>query len=97
MSSSFMFDDPSSRIPTVQPETEKAPAATPAVSVAVEKFRSCRWYRAAEDSQPECCSHRDVLPIAGTTGFDPEAWCPDCTFYKVRRTPRKRPVEDYRY
>jgi hypothetical protein len=38
-----------------------------------------------------------VLPIAGTTGFDPEAWCPDCAFYKVRRTPRKRPVEDYRY
>lgn len=97
MSSSFMFDDPSSRIPTVQPETEKAAAETPAVSVAVGKFRSCRWYRAAEDGLPECCSHRDVLPIAGTTGFDPEAWCPDCTFYKVRRTPRKRPVEDYRY
>jgi hypothetical protein len=38
-----------------------------------------------------------VLPIAGVSGFDPEAWCPDCTFYKVRRTPRKRPVEDYRY
>jgi len=92
-----MFDDPSSRIPTVQPETEKAAAETPAVSVAVGKFRSCRWYRAAEDGLPECCSHRDVLPIAGTTGFDPEAWCPDCTFYKVRRTPRKRPVEDYRY
>jgi hypothetical protein len=90
-----MFDDPSSRLPS--PPTETAAAQAPAVSVAVEKFRSCRWYQKAEDAQPECCSHRDVLPIAGVSGFDPEAWCPDCTFYKVRRTPRKRPVEDYRY
>jgi hypothetical protein len=90
-----MFDDPSSRAPSVP--AEKTPD-TPAVSAAVERFRSCRWYRAADDSQPECCSHRDVLPLAGTTGFDPEAWCPECTFYKVRRTPRKRNYEqDYRY
>jgi hypothetical protein len=89
-----MFDDPSSRIPPAPAGT--AADALPA-SAAVEKFRSCRWYRAPEESQPECCSHRDVLPLAGTTGFDPEAWCPDCAFYKVRRTPRKRPVEDYRY
>ena len=25
---------------------------------------------------PECCGHRDVLPMAGTTGFDPEAVVP---------------------
>jgi hypothetical protein len=91
-----MFDDPGSRLPTAS--TDKAAADAPAASVAVEKFKSCRWFRKSEDSQPECCSHRDVLPLAGTTGFDPEAWCPDCTFYKVRRTPRKRPIEeDYRY
>ena len=41
--------------------------------------------------------HRDVLPIAGTTGFDAQAWCPDCSFYKLRRTPKKRSPEDYRY
>jgi hypothetical protein len=35
--------------------------------------------------------------MAGTTGFDPEAWCPDCTFYKLRRTPKKREPSDYRY
>ena len=23
-------------------------------------------------------------------GFDPEAWCPDCAFFKLRRTPKKR-------
>ena len=92
-----MFDDPISRLPSTPTPTEHAVADAPAVSVAVEKFRSCRWYCKAKDAQPEYCSHRDVLPIAGATGFVPEAWCPDCTFYKVRRTPRKRPVEDYRY
>jgi hypothetical protein len=35
--------------------------------------------------------------MAGTSGFDPGAWCPDCSFYKVRRIPKKRPVEDYGY
>jgi hypothetical protein len=29
--------------------------------------------------------------MAGTAGFDVEAWCPDCGFYKVRRNPRKHP------
>ena len=42
------------------------------------KFKSCRWRRPPEDG-PECCGHRDVLPIAGTS-FNPEAWCPDCQF-----------------
>ena len=71
-----------------------AEAATPAVSEAVIKFRSCRWRRPPDDGV-ECCGHRDVLPIAGTTSFDAEAWCPDCKFFKLRRTPKKR--DDYRY
>jgi hypothetical protein len=79
-----------------------AEAATPAAnekpvqSAAVEKFKSCRWRRPPEDG-PECCGHRDVLPMAGTSGFDPEAWCPDCSFYKLRRTPKKRSPDEYRY
>jgi hypothetical protein len=73
------------------------PAAdAPALSAAVARFKSCRWRRPPEDG-PECCGHRDVLPMAGTTGFDPEAWCPDCQFYKLRRTPKKREPNDYRY
>ena len=72
-------------------------AAPPvATSPAVEKFKSCRWRR-PPDEGPECCGHRDVLPMAGTTGFDPEAWCPDCTFYKLRRTPKKRDPNEDRY
>ena len=67
----------------------------PAVSAAVIKFRSCRWRRPPEDGT-ECCGHRDVLPIAGTNSFDAEAWCPDCTYFKLRRTPKKR-EEGYRY
>ena len=74
--------------------TVEAPS-TPAVSEAVIKFKSCRWRRPPEDG-PECCGHRDVLPIAGTS-FNPDAWCPDCTFFKLRRTPKKRNPDEYRY
>ncbi len=58
-------------------------------SMAAQKFRACRWRRPAEGDAPECCGHRDVLPLTGTHGFDPEAWCEECTFFKLRRTPRK--------
>ncbi len=76
--------------------TSPTPAAeSGVVSEAVVKFKSCRWRRPPEDG-PECCGHRDVLPIAGTS-FNPEAWCPDCQFFKLRRTPKKRSPESYRY
>lgn len=86
---------------TTSPLPEGAPAETPAgeispASEAVMKFKSCRWRRPPEDG-PECCGHRDVLPLAGTSGFDPAAWCPDCAFYKLRRTPKKRNPDEYRY
>jgi hypothetical protein len=90
--------DPLTTSPSPMPDPGSAQTAveTPAPSPAVARFKSCRWRRPPEDG-PECCGHRDVLPIAGTTGFDPEAWCPDCSFYKLRRTPKKRSPEDYRY
>jgi hypothetical protein len=77
--------------PPGAPDTNAPGAASPAVI----KFKSCRWRRPPEDG-PECCGHRDVLPIAGTS-FNPEAWCPDCAFYKLRRTPKKRSPDEYRY
>ncbi len=76
--------------------SETAQVESPVESPAVVRFKSCRWRR-PPDEGPECCGHRDVLPIAGTTGFDPQAWCPDCSFYKLRRTPKKRSPDDYRY
>src|SRR5215510_468225 len=76
-------------------DSAASPENAAALSPAVAKFKSCRWRRPPEDG-PECCGHRDVLPIAGTS-FNPEAWCPDCTFYKLRRTPKKRDADDYRY
>jgi hypothetical protein len=79
-----------------QPVEPTSPTPSAALTPAMAKFKSCRWRRPPEEG-PECCGHRDVLPIAGTTGFDAEAWCPDCTFFKLRRTPKKRPVDDYRY
>jgi hypothetical protein len=99
MADHFPFPS-SSPMPGSAPSGTTAPAEpaadTPVVSEAVTKFKSCRWRRPPEDG-PECCGHRDVLPMAGTTGFDPEAWCPECAFYKLRRTPKKRSPDDYRY
>ena len=31
--------------------------------------------------------------MAGTAGFVPESWCADCSFYKAKRMPRKKPEE----
>jgi len=76
--------------------SKTAQVESPVESPAVVRFKSCRWRR-PPDEGPECCGHRDVLPMAGTTGFDPQAWCPDCAFYKLRRTPKKRSPDDYRY
>ena len=76
-------------------QTASAPAAQAPVSPAVEKFRSCRWRAAPEDG--EFCTHRDVLPFAGKEGFVAESWCPDCAFYKLRRTPKKRERLDFTY
>ena len=73
------------------------PEATTPVSAAHERFKSCRWRKAAENGTPECCGHRDVLPMTGTNGFDPEAWCLECQFYKLRRTPKKRDYYGERY
>ena len=61
-------------------------------SPAQARFKACRWH-ADKDGQ-EYCSKRDVLPYAGKGGFAPEAWCPDCSLYKLRRTPKKRPRPD---
>jgi len=70
-----------------------APPTAPGLSPAVAKFNSCRW-RATPDVG-EFCTHRDVLPFAGREGFVPESWCPDCAFYKLRRTPKKRDYSQY--
>ena len=83
--------------PADQPDSgSDTPATTPGMSAATARFKSCRWRRPPDDGT-ECCGHRDVLPLAGTTGFDPEAWCPECAFYKLRRTPKKRSPDEYRY
>ena len=91
---------PPDDIETPSPSSSEAPAAAPApeqpaVSPAVEKFKSCRW-RATPDAG-EFCTHRDVLPFAGKEGFTPDSWCPECAFYKLRRTPKKRERSDYIY
>ena len=48
----------------------------------------------ADNGTAEFCTHAEVKPYAGTAGFDADAWCPDCTHYKLRRTPKKRQSDD---
>ena len=82
-------------------QTPAAPA--PATSASPEsaafvRFRSCRWMQPAENGSAEFCTHREVKPYAGTAGFDADAWCPECQYYKLRRAPKKRePRDEYTY
>jgi hypothetical protein len=75
---------------TDAPSSESAAPAVeiPAAAPAVLKFKSCRWRCSPEDG--EFCTHRDVLPFAGKNDFKADSWCPECAFYKLRRTPKKR-------
>jgi hypothetical protein len=91
-----MTMDPMNPFPP-SPSPSPVPAETPAeaspqtdvpAGAAVLKFKSCRWRSAPEDG--EFCTHRDVLPFAGKEGFKADSWCPDCAYYKLRRTPKKR-------
>ena len=95
-----MMDDikfgPAASLPDAPPDqSPAAPRDVTPVSPAVERFQSCRWRATPEDG--EFCTHRDVLPFAGKEGFKPESWCLECSFYKLRRTPKKREPNDYRY
>ena len=86
---------PAPETDTTQPLATAPAAETEPVAPAVIKFKSCRWRCAPEDG--EFCTHRDVLPFAGKEGFKPDSWCPECAFYKLRRTPKKRDRNDYSY
>ena len=111
MAFNFNNDPPGlSLVPPVTPEDQRPaePAAVPAAtspapaaseaSAAFVRFRSCRWHQPPEHGHSEFCTHREVKPYAGTTGFDADAWCPDCQYYKLRRAPRKREHNnDYSY
>lgn len=71
----------------------QTPAMPIAESAAALRFRTCR-HRAAQTAGPDYCAHRDVLPFAGQNGFNPEAWCPECSFYKAKRSTKRRAIDD---
>ena len=90
-----LFDNP--------PETEPGPtadgappAAAAAAAIAAGLALNFSPRRATPD-HGDICTHRDVLPFAGKEGFKPDSWCPECAFYKLRRTPKKRERIDYSY
>jgi hypothetical protein len=86
------------------PPSDNPPGGTPTAtegaspqSTGFVRFTSCRWQQPAEEGTAAYCTHREVKPYAGTTGFDPDAWCIDCQYYKLRRAPKKRNPDEYRY
>jgi len=84
-------------VPAVKPGEGPVTSDRPE-SAAFVRFRSCRWMQPAENGNQEFCTHREVKPYAGTQGFDADAWCPECQYYKLRRAPKKRnPADDYSY
>jgi hypothetical protein len=89
-------DDPPAN-PPGQIDGADASAETVPQSTGFVRFTSCRWQQPAEDGSAAFCTHREVKPYAGTTGFDADAWCKDCQYYKLRRAPKKRNPDEYRY
>jgi hypothetical protein len=95
---------PSAGAAAAESPAPAAPAAPEAASTEAPqsagfaRFNSCRWQQPKEDGNAAFCTHREVKPYAGTAGFDADAWCPDCQYYKLRRAPKKRtPSDDYSY
>jgi hypothetical protein len=92
-----------SRVATPGPAQDaSAPAESPVsdapLSAGFARFVSCRWQQPKEEGTAAFCTHREVKPYAGTAGFDADAWCPECQYYKLRRAPKKRtPNDDYGY
>ena len=79
---------PAAKVGHLEPETPAASGPDPnRLTPAWARFRSCRWR--AEPDDGEFCTHRDVLPYAGKEGFNPESWCPDCQYFKLKRVARK--------
>ncbi len=91
--------DPQVATPSTPAEAAGTAPATSdnAQSAALVRFRSCRWMQPAENGNTEFCTHREVKPYAGSSSFDADAWCPDCQYFKLRRVPKKRSPDDYRY
>jgi len=93
--------------PVSEPAGPAAPAADAAPvtsdnpqSAAFVRFNSCRWQEPADKDTGSVafCTHREVKPYAGTAGFDANAWCSDCQYYKLRRAPKKRDrTDEYSY
>jgi len=82
---------------TETPDASEEMPPEPPPSEALLRFRACRWIQPAENGNPAFCTHREVKPYAGSSAFDADAWCPDCTHYKLRRVPKKRLPDDFQY
>jgi hypothetical protein len=96
----FEFDAGNAQNPSAgATAVANAPTVAGAVplSAAAQRFQTCRWRKGPEAGLVDHCTHRDVLPMTGTGGFEADSWCTECGFYKVKRTPRKRQAPEDRY
>ena len=93
---------PARESPMPSPQSPTPIPLTPVTSDNLEsaagvRFRSCRWMQKEDSGNQAFCTHREVKPYAGMQGFDADAWCPECQYYKLRRAPRKRSDDSYTY
>lgn len=92
------LESPPETPPEAPPKPEEAKPEEakegPTESPAVARFKACRWHE-KQENDPSYCANRDVLPFAGKNSFNPEAWCPDCKFYKVKRKVKKRTPNEW--
>ena len=97
-----MVDDAVARAQTASSTPDEAAespedaSARQNVPASLARFRSCRWHAPQDDGTAEYCSHPEVQPYAGRNGFNAESWCPECEFYKARRSAHRRDADfDY--
>ena len=86
------MSDPFTPPPPAPPPAAEAP---PAVRRRSPRFKSCRWRRPPEDG-PECCGHRDVLPMAAPPASTPKPGAPTARSTSSAARPRSASPNDYR-
>jgi post-segregation antitoxin (ccd killing protein) len=97
LASNFSNDPPQNGTPDPAVEVSATTEQAIQESPGLVRFKTCRWQQPAEAGMSEFCTHREVKPYAGTTGFDADAWCTECQYFKLRRTPKKRERDEYSY
>jgi len=63
-------------------------------NTALKRFKECRWHK-NQNVGASYCSHGEVVPFTGKNGFKPQAWCPECSFFKTKRAITQQQVDHH--